>query len=365
MRGVLRTFVVLLLLAGLGAAAVAWWFVQGLDTPYRGFTGAEQFVEIPPGSSTQAIGRTLAAAGVVSDELTFRIAVMTSHQGARLQAGEYRFAEALTPRAVIERLARGDVFVRRITFPEGLTVAEMAALFAQKGFGTAADFRHAAANAAPIRDLDPEAPDLEGYLFPETYTLPRSATAEVLVARMVQRFRAVADEAFRARAAGQGLTLRQAVSLAALVEKETADPAERPLVAAVYRNRLRIGMPMQADPTLIYALVRAGRYDGNIHKADLQFDSRYNTYRYPGLPPGPIAAPGRASLEAAVAPADVAHLYFVSRNDGTHVFAATLPEHNRNVQQFQVRYFREKRQAAAREAAREAAVTRTARRGSR
>ena len=146
------------------------------------------------------------------------------------------------------------------------------------------------------------------------------------------------------KADARGLTIRQLVTLASIVEKETANPDERPRVAAVYANRLRIGMALQCDPTVIYALERVGRYDGNLTREGLQFDSPYNTYRYPGLPPGPIASPGRASIAAAAAPADVPYLYFVSRNDGTHAFATTLDEHNRNVQQYQVKYFRDQRQ---------------------
>src|SRR2546422_8520100 len=160
---------------------------------------------------------------------------------------------------------------------------------------------------------------------------------------MVGRFRTAFPETLRQEAQSQGLTTRRVATLASLVEKETGKPEERPLVAAVYRNRHRIGMGMQADPTVIYALQKAGRYDGNIRRADLDFDSPYNTYRYPGLPPGPIASPGQASLEAAADPADADYLYFVSRNDGSHEFARTLDEHNRNVQKYQVRYFREKR----------------------
>jgi UPF0755 protein len=162
----------------------------------------------------------------------------------------------------------------------------------------------------------------------------------------VKRFLEVYDEGLRREAAARGLTTREAVTLASLVEKETSRAEERPIVAAVYHNRRRLGMPMQCDPTVIYALQRAGRWNGNITRDDLGFDSPYNTYRYPGLPPGPIASPGRASLEAAVRPAAVSYLYFVSRNDGSHVFATTLDEHNRNVQEFQIRYFREKRAAA-------------------
>jgi peptidoglycan lytic transglycosylase G len=198
-----------------------------------------------------------------------------------------------------------------------------------------------------VKDLDAKARDLEGYLFPETYSLPRRADASRVVAMMVDRFRASYDDTLRARAEAQQLTTRQVVTLASLIEKETARADERPIVAAVYRNRIKQGMGMQADPTVVYALMKAGKYDGNIRREDLNFDSPYNTYRYPGLPPGPIAAPGRASLEAALSPADVPYLYFVSRNDGSHVFATTLKEHNANVYQYQVLYFRAQRTARA------------------
>jgi UPF0755 protein len=338
----------LLLVAGSG---VSWLLYQGVYEPFRGFVGAEQFVEIPLGAGAGSIGRRLVQAGVVIDPLAFRLALVLSGQAERLQAGEYRFTEPLSPASVIETLVRGDVYARRLTFREGLTVTEMAAIYETRGFGPAADFLRAASATALIADLDVEADDLEGYLFPETYTLSRRATAEMLVAAMVERFKAVAGPPFLRLAAEQGLTVREVVTLAALVEKETGRVEERVRVAAVYRNRLRIGMPMQADPTVIYALVQAGRYDGNLRRVDLAFDSPYNTYRYRGLPPGPIAAPGRAALEAVLRPADERNLYFVSRNDGSHAFAGTLTEHNRNVQRFQVDYFRQRRRAAQASAA--------------
>jgi UPF0755 protein len=218
-------------------------------------------------------------------------------------------------------------------------------VYEEAQLGRAADFEKAGKEPAAIRDLDPEASDLEGYLFPDTYSLGREAPAESLVALMVAAFKKVFTDDLRAAARARGLTVREAVTLASLVEKETAVAEERPLVAAVYFKRRAIGMPMQADPTVIYAMERAGNYSGNIRREDLQMASPYNTYRYPGLPPGPIASPGKASLEAAVNPADVDYLYFVSKNDGSHVFARTLDEHNRNVQEWQVRYFRERRQA--------------------
>ena len=334
--------VLLLLLVGAGAAAGLLY--TRVNQPYRGFDGTEQFVEIPQGTGSRPIGERLVAAGVVRDTATFRTALWMSGQGRHLKAGEYRFDSPMTPFEVIDTIARGDVYVIMVTFPEGQTMAEMAKIVESHGLGTAASFLRAAKDPAQIHDLDPAAGDLEGYLFPETYALPRHTDSAKLVRMMVARFEKVFTPELRQAAAARNLTVRQAVTLAAIVEKETAKADERPLVAAVYTTRLRIGMPLQCDPTVIYGLVKAGRYDGNIHKDDLAFDSPYNTYRYPGLPPGPIASPGRASLEAAVHPADADFLYFVSRNDGSHEFARTLEEHNRNVQKFQVQYFRDRRQ---------------------
>jgi UPF0755 protein len=333
-------FVVLVVVLVGGAAA---WMYARVNQPYRGFEGVEQFVDLPQGSGSAAIGQRLVDAGVVRDRSTFRTALWMSGQGRHLKAGEYRFDRPMTPFDVIDKIARGDVFVIAVTIPEGLTIAEMARIFESHGVGTAAAFVAASRDASLVRDIDPAAKDLEGYLFPETYALSRHADAAKVVRLMVARFEHVFTPELRQAAQARGLTVRQAVTLASIVEKETAKPEERPLVAAVYTTRLRIGMPLQCDPTVIYALTRAGRYNGNIHKDDLSYDSPYNTYRYPGLPPGPIASPGRASLEAAVHPADAAYLYFVSRNDGSHEFARTLDEHNRNVQKYQVQYFRDRR----------------------
>ncbi len=337
MKRAIIALVVLLLLA---VAAGALLIIARSGEPYKGYTGSEQFVEVPPGASPNAIGRRLAAAGVVRDLATFRYALARSGQARRLQAGDYRFDRPLRAREVIDMLARGEVYLRPITFREGLTIRQMAAIYEQSGFGKAAEFVKAAAGISLINDLDPDARDLEGYLFPETYAMSRRATAAELVERMVSAFRATLTADVKARAVARGLSIREMVTLASIIEKETGKPEERPMVAAVYSNRLRIGMALQCDPTVIYALERAGRYSGNLTREDLRYDSQYNTYRYPGLPPGPIAAPGRASIEAAVAPADVAYIYFVSRNDGSHAFASTLDEHNRNVFEYQVKPFR-------------------------
>lgn len=326
--------VLLLLVAAIG---VGYWVYSGVQRPYQGFEGAEQFVEIPPGTGTAAMARRLADAGVVRSPETFRLAVWMKGSGRRLQAGEYRFDRPMSPAEVVDKLARGDVYVRAITFREGLTIWDMASVYENADFGTAADFMAASKRADLIGDIDPEAKNLEGYLFPDTYTLPRSATAEQLVERMVAQFRKVLTPELKQQATDRGLNVRELVTLASLVEKETAKPDERTIVAGVYTNRLRIGMGLQCDPTVIYALMLAGRYDGNIRRADLRIDSPYNTYRYAGLPPGPIAAPGAASLHAAANPADVPYLYFVSRNDGSHIFSRTLDEHNRAVYEYQIR----------------------------
>jgi UPF0755 protein len=346
MRIVIRLVVLVLVLAI--AVAVAGYFgLTRVHESYKGYGANEQFVEIPPGAGPVSIGERLVAAGVVRDPLTFRGAVWLSGRARELKAGEYRFDRPMTAMEVVDKIARGDVYRRLVTFREGLTIREMARVYEQAELGEAADFEKAATNASLIRDLDVEASDLEGYLFPDTYSLRRETPATTLVAQMIASFKKVFSEELRVAARDHGMTVREVVTLASLVEKETALADERPIVAAVYFNRRKAGMPMQADPTVIYAMQRAGNYSGNIRREDLAMDSPYNTYRYPGLPPGPIAAPGKAALEAAANPAEVDYLYFVSRNDGSHVFARTLEEHNRNVQEWQIKFFRDRRAAAA------------------
>jgi peptidoglycan lytic transglycosylase G len=325
------------------AAGFAVYALNRMEQPYKGYSESERFVDIPPGSGGAEIRRRLVDAGVVSDEWAFRAALLWTGQARGLKAGEFRFDRPMSVVEVIDKIVRGDVYTHPITFPEGLTIREMAAIYQESGFGTAAEFVKAAQDYSLINDLDPAARDLEGYLFPETYTLPRGTPVAKLVGMMVDRFRNTYAELEGKRSGERDLSIRQLVTLASLVEKETGKGDERPLVSAVYRNRLMRNMLMQADPTVVYALVKAGTYDGNIRRRDLEIDSPYNTYKYPGLPPGPIASPGRAAIEAALAPADVPYLYFVSRNDGSHAFAETLTQHNANVQEHQVQYFRKQR----------------------
>jgi UPF0755 protein len=328
------------LLVALGAGAVSYVLYQRARAPFQGFTIAEQFVDIAPGANPRAIGDSLVAAGVVRDRWTYRTALWLSGDARRLKAGEYRFDHPLTPLEVIAKIARGEVYVVAITFPEGETIAEMAKLVEAHGLGSASAFVAAANDGAMIDDIDPGAKNLEGYLFPSTYAVARKTDARLIVALMVAQFKKVLTPDLLSAAADRGLTVRQFVTLASIVEKETARPDERPLVASVYANRLKIGMGLQCDPTVIYALSLSGKYTGNLRRDDLEFDSAYNTYRYRGLPPGPIAAPGKEALEAAARPADTGFLYFVSRNDGSHEFANTLEAHNRNVRKYQVEFFR-------------------------
>jgi UPF0755 protein len=324
------------------AAAVAGVYYARVDEKYQGYSGTERFVEIAPGTGSRAIGKALVDAGVVRDEWTFRLAVLLTGTQRELKAGEYRFTTPASAKDVARKLAHGDIFLRPITFPEGLSLQEMAGIYESRGIGTSAAFLKAAHDTTLIRALDPAAKDLEGYLFPNTYNVPRKMSADVLIRQMVQAFVRVYGETVQKDVEASGKSLREVVTLASIVEKEASQREERPIVAAVYQNRLRIGMGLQCDPTVIYALEKAGRYNGNLTKSDLKFDSPYNTYRYAGLPPGPIASPGRASLEAAARPASVDYLYFVSRNDGTHAFATTLAEHNKNVKQWQKDFFKEK-----------------------
>jgi UPF0755 protein len=338
----MRRFIFVLVAVAALVAAVAGVYYARVDEKYQGYRGAEQFVDIAPGTGSRAIGRALVDAGVVRDEWTFRLAVFLTGTQRQLKAGEYRFAAPFSAKDVARKLARGEIFLRPVTFPEGLSLREMAGIYESRGLGTQDAFLAAARDTTAVKALDPAARDLEGYLFPDTYNVPRKMKATALVREMVQAFLRAYDGPIRQDAEARGMKLREVATLASLVEKEASRPEERAIVAAVYQNRLRIGMGLQCDPTVIYALQKAGRYTGNLTKAALQFDSPYNTYKYAGLPPGPIAAPGRASLEAAAKPVSVDYLYFVSRNDGSHVFATTLAEHNKNVKEWQVDFFKEK-----------------------
>jgi UPF0755 protein len=341
-------------LAAAGAVGFGWWVLR----PYQGYAGAEKLVDVAPGSGAGRILEQLRREGVVANPWVARAYLVYVLENPPLQAGEYRFAGPMTFPEVLRKLIRGDVVSRPVTVVEGFTIEDIAAQLAQAGAGRREAFLERMRSPALIADLDPAAADLEGYLFPETYRFRLGTSEAEIVATLVKTFRSKFERHVRpllfagagaagatgpAGAPGAPPSVRQLVTLASIVEKEARASAERPIIAGVYRNRLLRHMALDADPTVIFALRRLGRWDGTIHHDDLRVDSPYNTYRYAGLPPGPICSPGLASLEAAARPAEVPYLYFVSRNDGTHVFASTLEEQNRNVDVWQRRYWRERR----------------------
>ena len=310
--------------ASLGAALLAWdW-----HAPYRR-SPSPVLVTVAKGQRAGQVLEVLSREGVVRSRISLKLAYSLYGRPRGLRAGTYRFDKPLSPLQVIGMLNRGEVIYIKVTVPEGLRLDEVAHLLSEAGLGQEEAFRRAMGRPDAIRDLDPKAKDMEGYLFPETYLLDPTLSEAAVVQAMAKGFRTWWLSQNRPLAAGQ--SVREVVTLASLVEKETAAPPERPLIAGVFENRLRLGMPLQTDPTIVYAQSVAGAYRGFLTRMDWGYDSPYNTYLHPGLPPGPICSPGKASLDAALAPTPSDYLYFVSKNNGTHAFSRTLEDHNRAV----------------------------------
>jgi UPF0755 protein len=316
----LRTLITLFLVVVL---ALGGWVAFQFHAPVQPPANASLLLHT--GYSTRKIAAELKKAGVIRSELAFRLWHIT-HPKPTLKAGEYVFERAATLPQVYERIARGDIYFHVVTIPEGYTMFDIAKAMEDAGLGSAADFlRLAETQTQLISELAPDAKSLEGYLFPNTYQFTRTQSQEEMLATMVHQFRQVAQQI------GLNSDVQKTVTMASIVEKETAAPEERPRVASVYYNRLALGMALDADPSVIYAELLAGKYQGSLHHADLAVNSPYNTYRFPGLPPGPIGNPGRSALEAAMHPDITNFLYFVSDGNGHHRFARNLEEHNRNV----------------------------------
>jgi len=337
----------LLLLVALAAAAAAGllWREIALfrETPYGSLD--EKVLVIPTGASARAVVRALAQAGIVSDEkLAWRYVRLVKRDPRPFRAGEYAFAGPLLPDEVLERVWRGEVKLHRFTVPEGLRMDEIAPIVARSGLVTEEQFLRVARDPGVGRALGLPYASLEGFLFPDTYAFARGVEARAVVDAMVGRFKEEFARAEAMRSPDVALTLGEAATFASIVEKETGRPEERPRVSCVFHNRLRSGMRLQTDPTVMYAtMLRTGRWSRNISRADLLAPHPYNTYTTAGLPPGPIANPGAAALRAALAPADCRDLYFVSRNDGSHVFCPDLGCHNAAVREWQVEFFRRSR----------------------
>lgn len=308
-------------------------FYLGLTRPHEHRQASRLFI-IRPGATARQIVHQLHEADILSHPFLVLTYLTLSHSSSRLKAGEYRFPSPISPLQVIRKLTAGQVSARRVTFPEGLTRFDVAAIISRLPLKDAHRALALTQDPSLVSDLDPEADSLEGYLFPDTYEYVAHTTAAELMARMVARFRQVFTPEYEERAKELGLTVREVVTLASLIEKEARIPAERPLISSVFHNRLRRGMKLDCDPTVAYAALLAGKNHPSITKSDLLRESPYNTYLTPGLPPGPIASPGRSSIEAALFPQKSNYLYFVldgTKNDGSHRFAADLAQHKSNV----------------------------------
>lgn len=341
--GIVRKIVWLILIAILGAAG---WFAWAVLTPVQ--PSAQTFVMLHPGFSTHRIAAELKGAGIIRSEKAFVLWHYLHHRRS-LKAGEYLFDKPSNIIQIQKRLRRGDVYFHTVVVPEGFTMFDIAHAVEEAGLGSAQDFlKVAQSDTALIADIAPGARSLEGYLFPDTYEFSRMMTMQEMAAAMVKQFRQQARQIGLIPATGDSTeaVLRvtadpapvalqngvpNTVTMASIVEKETAVAEERPMVASVYYNRLAKNIALDADPSIIYAELLAGTYQGALHHADMQFASAYNTYRHAGLPPGPIGNPGKSALEAAMHPAQSDYYYFVADAQGHHRFARTMEEHNKNV----------------------------------
>lgn len=312
------------------------WLLAPLDDP-----SAEprvQSVDIPEGASLQHVASLLAERGLIRSQTGFLFLGKLTGADRRIRPGEYALHAGLRPLQILSDMVEGRVRLHAVTIPEGFSVAQVAARLAGEGLVDERTFLALTEDRDFIRTLDLSVPTLEGYLFPTTYHFPKSTNPREIIRTMVAfTWKAFTPE-LRARANEKGMTIHEVLTLASVIEKETGIASERPLISAVFHNRLRRGIPLQSDPTVIYALES---FDGNLRKRDLSVESPYNTYRVRGLPPGPIANPGAESIAAALHPAEASYLYFVSRNDGTHHFSSTLAEHNRAVDKYQRRASRQ------------------------
>lgn len=315
----------------------ALWLSWGLLLPVQ--PSAPQYLLLRPGWSTRHIAGELKARGVIRSRAAFLLYHYAGHP-VSLKAGEYRFENAANALAIHSRLAQGDVYKHTVVIPEGFNLFDVAAAVEAAELGSRSEFLKVAKASVPmISDIDPQATSLEGYLFPDTYQFTRTQSMTDMITAMVRRFRQEARGVGLLPNAGDtrkvrlpaGVDVHRVVTMASIVEKETAAGDERPMVASVYYNRLAKNVTLNADPSIIYGAMLSGNYRGTIYQSDLQSDSPYNTYKHAGLPPGPIANPGREALKAALHPAVSDYFYFVSDGNGHHRFARTLDEHSRNV----------------------------------
>lgn len=320
---------IVLILAAAALLAATHLYITFYTPPST--TPESRIVIIERGSSFRMIADKLEKAGVVRDADSFSFAARILGAYKKVKAGEYEFTTNMTPMEVLEYIVKGKIKRYLVTVPEGYNIIEIASALEEAGLVQRQVFIARALDPGLVKSLGLSGPTLEGYLFPDTYAFNKGMSADEMIARMVERFRQVFSE-FEFEVEKSGMSMRKIVTLASIIEKETGAPSERNLVSAVFHNRLKKGIRLQSDPTVIYGIPA---FDGNIKKQHLTMKSPYNTYVNFGLPPGPIANPGKDSISAALRPAKADYLYFVSRNDGTHQFSRSLKEHNKAVNQFQ------------------------------
>lgn len=324
-----RTVLVVLsgVLIGLIGMGGFLWLNQPIGGPIR-----PQLVDIPPGTPFTQVSHTLHQNHLIDPEWFFILLGRVQGVDRKIFPGEYELHAGMRPTVLLEKLVKGEVYQYALTIPEGYNIVQIADILDQKNLARKEDILRLTRDPVFIQSLNVQAPNLEGYLFPDTYQFSRYTPPESIIRTFVSRFHDVVTPELKDRATSMGMTLQEVLTLASVVEKETGLAAERPLVSGVFHNRLRRGIPLQSDPTVIYALES---FDGNIRKADLSVNSPYNTYKVRGLPPGPIANPGLAAIRAALYPTQTDFVYFVARNDGSHQFSVTLADHNKAVEKYQ------------------------------
>jgi UPF0755 protein len=322
----LSALVVLLLLGGLALKRYA-------NTPGSHLDRQVVF-SIAPGEAFNQLAARLETEGVITSPFKFKLLARIKGADKKLKSGEYRLSSAMTADQILEVLTNGKVFLYRLTIPEGFTARQIAAQIASQGLGNEEAFMGLVTHAQTAHDLGIEAQSLEGYLFPDTYYFPKQVTALTIVQKMVERFKEQFKPEWHERARELNMSVHEVVTLASIIEKETGDPSERPLISSVFHNRLKKKMRLESDPTVIYGIKD---FDGNLTRSHLTTPTPYNTYIIKGLPPGPIANPGRAAIAAALYPAQTKFLFFVSKQDHTHHFSATIAEHRQAVRKYQLR----------------------------
>jgi UPF0755 protein len=335
-RALLKGLAAALILVSLAAAGAAlfWHDLQRYARTPASDDASERDVRIPPGAGFQAVCEILTEKGMVRQPWRFKLLARLRGLDKQLKAGNYRFSADLSPEELLAALVSGREHLLRLTIPEGYNLKQIAAAVEAAGFGSADAFLKMVSDPAVVKRYGLTAKTLEGYLFPDTYLFPADADQTVIVDSMVKRFQVQFSAKWRKRAKELDMSVHEVVTLASIIEKETGDPRERPLISSVFHNRLRKGMRLETDPTVIYGIKD---FDGNLRRRDLRTYTPYNTYKIKGLPPGPIASPGAEALKAALYPAESRYLYFVSRKDTTHQFSTNIKDHNAAVRKYQLR----------------------------